>query len=37
MAVTCNHPWKLRMDSICVCFVWHVETTNQAEKKNNGI
>lgn len=33
MAVTYNHPWKLRMDLICVCFVWHVETANQADKR----
>lgn len=37
MSVTYNHPCKLRMGLICVCFVWHVETANQAEKKNNGI
>lgn len=33
MAVTYNHPWQLRMDLICVCFVWHVETANQADTR----
>ena len=33
MAVTYNHSWKLRMDLIRVCFVWHVETASRAEKR----
>lgn len=33
VAVTYNHPWQLGMDLICVCFVWHVETATQEDKR----
>lgn len=36
MAVTYNHPWKLRMVFIFVGFVWHVETAKQADKATIG-
>lgn len=36
MAMTYNHPWKLRMDLIFVGFVWHVEMAKQTDKATIG-